>query len=1007
MGGITMLEVKLLGQFEVLRDGRRLTIPTRNSQSLLAYLILNGGKAYRREKLAGLLWPDSSEENARSNLRHELWRLRKALESGGEAPFVVDDLSIAFDPPVEYWFDVQVLEKAAQESKTADDLIEALSVYQGELLPGFYDEWVFVERVRLNAVYEAQVGRLLEWLESEGRWGEVLEWGMRWIGLGQMPEPAYRALMTAYASTGELSKAMATYERLVQGLQSELGVKPSGQTQALYKRLKSGWKMDGQVGEVKESGAAKLHAESVSPTYPLPRVRRSNLPRPMTSFIGREKEIQQVEELVTRARLVTITGSGGVGKTRLAIQVAGGVASQFRDGAWWVELAALFKTAPTLRRRSSTNGAQAAQTNDGDSRNVPMDQGEEIEAELVAQAVAKTLRVPEMPGVPLLEGVVEHLQDQQLLLVMDNCEHLIEECASLAERLLGDCPEVTILATSREPLGVPGEKAWHLPSLSLPRRELGLNTRDIFQAEAVSLFIERAGDVLAGYQPDEADAHTIAQICRRLDGIPLAIELAAARMNLLSAQEIASRLDRRFSLLTGGQRTAMPRHQTLRAAIEWSYDLLGKAEQAIFRRLTIFAGSFTLEAAEATCAGEGIEKAEILTVVGRLVDKSLLTVVPASIYKELPTRYRFLDTICSFGRLKLDEAGETGWMRDRHAANFVRLVEIAEPEFNLENQNYWYKLLKAENDNLRAVVEWSAESDQAESALRLVGALMWFWYKSGANREGRDLTLQVLGLPSAVRFPGARARALNTGGFLLCLQGDTRAARQMLEEALSILRNSDDKASLAWTMQFLGMVFTFDGEYELADAVFRDGLAITKKQGHAFFRGDIDLQKGDHARAKKIYEESADIQRELGNKSFLAYPLRRLGYLALEQGEFQDAWKYFQESLRLNHEIGDMPGLTASLLSLAVMAMHTERPSVAARLYGAVESRLEVHSLNLFYTDQIELWQIRIKQLNTLDEATFNAAFAEGWEMSEEQAIALAEGFFGSDARGTEFALTN
>jgi len=710
-----------------------------------------------------------------------------------------------------------------------------------------------VERVRLYALYEAQVARLLESLQSEGRWAEVLDWGMRWIAMGQMPEPAYRALMSAYANTGDLSKAMATYERLTQGLQKELGVKPSEQTQALYKRLKAGWKVDGQTGPAQGTPPPKSRQETATPTFPLPRVRRSNLPRPLTSFIGREKEIQQVEELVTRARLVTITGSGGVGKTRLAIQVAGTLTPQFKDGAWWVELAALFKTAPSPNRNPSHQ------------------QDLQIEVELITQAVAKALRIPEDPGLPLLEGVVEYLRERQLLLALDNCEHLIEDCAALVERLLGDCPELTILATSREPLGVPGEKAWLLPSLSLPGMEHTPDTRDIFQSEAVSLFVERAADVLPGYQPGEAEAPTIAQICLQLDGIPLAIELAAARMSLLSAQEIAARLDRRFSLLTGGQRTAMPRHQTLRAAIEWSYDMLGEAEQVLFRRLSIFAGSFSLEGAEAICDSQEIRGDEVLSLLGRLVDKSLLNVEPAPQATNLPTRYRFLDTICSFGRLKLDGAEGIRWMRDQYADYYVRLVEAAAPKLLLQDQVIWYKLFQAEYDNLRAVVEWSTESDQAESALRLVGSLWWFWWSQSSSREGCDLALKALALPSAVLFPHARARALNTAGFLLCLLGDTKAARLSLEEALSILRTSDDKASLAWSLQFLGLVFAYDKEYDLADAAFNEGLALTRKlmvvnaSSLLFFAGDVDLLKGDISRAKKIYEESANFLLEKGS----------------------------------------------------------------------------------------------------------------------------------------------
>ena len=961
-----MLEVKFLGQFIVLQDGKPIQIPTRNAQSLFAFLVLNAGKSHRRESLAGLLWPDSSEENARSNLRHELWRLRKALEAERETCFFVDDLSITFNSSCNYSLDVKKLEEAPLSSNIADELIGPLSGYAGDLLPGFYDEWVHLERDRVYAVFEARVIRLLELLQSEGRWPDVLEWGTRWISFGRWPEPAYRALMTAYANSGDLSKAAATYERLNQGLQKDLGVKPSEQTHRLYTRIKTGWKKE-LLKDAPTHGNQALVSppEKLNPTFSIPLVRRSNLPRPLTSFIGREKEILQAGRLVTEARLVTITGSGGVGKTRLAIQIATALSTQFEHGVCWVDLASLFKT--------PLAGA-----------------GERAGMDLVAQTVVKALRLPESPSLSLLEGIYDHLQDKHLLLVLDNCEHLIEACAALAESLLANCPLVTILATSREALGVPGEKAWTLPSLSLPDQSLK------FQSEAVSLFVERASDALPGYKPGETDFPALAHICLRLDGIPLAIELAAVRMNMLSAQEIAARLDQRFSLLTGGRRTALPRHQTLQAAIEWSYDLLSSSEQVLFRRLAIFAGSFTLEAAEAICAAGEIRSDEVLPLVGRLVDKSLLNVEPPRHDADLPTRYRFLDTIRSFGRLKEYEAEETGLMRSRYAAYYVHLVETAEPELNLQNESYWYRLLLAEHDNIRAVVEWGAEFDQAESALRLVGALVWFWFRSGSNREGCDLAVKALSLTSAAQNKKARARALNTAGFMQCLLGKTILARRSLEEAQSILRALEDEAGLAWSLQFMGLALAVDQEYDLADAAFNEGLTITKRlegtnaTSFLHFLGDVELQKGDSARAQKTYQESANLLRAIGSKPFLAYPLRRLGYLALEQNDLSKAREYFLESLTLNHEVGDIPGTTASLLSIAALALSGHQPVIAASLCGLVEKRLEKYSMNLLFSDQAEYRRFRNRLPSYLAEAAFTAAFSQGWAMSEEQAVILA-----------------
>lgn len=985
-----MLEVRLLGHFEVYLDGKPLAIPTRNAQLLLAFLVLNAGKAHRRERLAGLLWPDSSEENARGNLRHELWRLRKAINTHQPAYFLIDDLTITFDPRQEFTLDVHKLESTPLDGPTlagrpADELIAVLSVYQGELLPGFYEEWVLTERARLSALFETRIARLLEILQKEGRWEDVLDWGLRWTAMGHWPEPAYRALMSAYTAMGNGSKAARTYESFSKGVQKDLGIKPSEQTQALYKRLKSGRGLEFPLTapvSAQPSGSPPPTStlKKTAPAFPLPRLRHSNLPRPLTSFIGREKELQQLAELACRARLVTITGPGGVGKTRMAIQVGAALASQFQDGVWWVELAALSR--PSAPKVSDTGNL------------------DQLPDDLVPLAIARILRIPEEPGLPILEGLLAALREKQLLLVLDNCEHLIADCAAIAERLLGECPDVSILATSREALGVPGEKTWLLPSLSLPEIGVAADLPRLLQSEAVSLFIERAGDVHPAYQPGQAEALTIAQICMRLDGIPLAIELAAARKSVLSTQEIAARLDRRFSLLTSSRRTALPRHQTLHAAIEWSFELLSQPEQVLFHRLSVFAGSFSLEAAEAICTSPEIAGDEVLGLLGRLVDKSLLRVEISPPDSSLATRYRFLDTIHSYGRLKLQEAHETSWMSNRHAAYYVGLVEAAEPELLLQTQVRWFKLLQAEKENLRAVIEYSALSDQAENALRVVVALTWFWFSNGPNREGLDLAIQALSIPSAVHFKDLRARALNSAGLMQIYGGEIASARRSLEEAQSVLRELDNQANLAWSLQCLGLVLAFDGKYDQADAAFQEGLAIARKLGgkhvntFLHFLGDIELHRGDRIRAQETYLESVNILRWMGSKSFLGYPLRRLGYLALAHNNILQAKEYFQESLALNLEVSDQRAITGCLISSAALALHLDKPEVAARLCGMVEKRQDLLTTHLHYTDQAEYGLVRNKLYAALDEAAFMAAYSAGWDLTLEQGINFAEQVF-------------
>jgi predicted ATPase/DNA-binding SARP family transcriptional activator len=989
-----MLEVTLLGQFDVLHDGEHLNIPTRNAQSLLAYLILNSGKAYRREKLAGLLWPNSSEENARSNLRHELWRLRKALEPDGESYIVADDLTIAFNSESEFSLDVHRLESISVDSSTIEDLISAISAYQGELLPGFYDEWVFIERDRLEAIFEAKNARLLEMLQAEGRWSDVLEWGNRWIALVQWPEPAYRAMMSAYANIGDISRAVATYERFSLGLQREMGMKPSEQTQALYKRLKSGWKSDLRtpVNSRTVEGSLTSKDETI-PTSPMPVARPYNLPIPLTSFIGREKEIRHVERMVSGMRLITITGPGGVGKTRLAIQVANTTASMFNDGAWWVDLESLYESAKSQkiakqRMQASVQTDHAPITQTGHPELTGVD--------LVAQAVSKALRIPESSNLTIYKGVIEYLKDKNLLLVLDNCEHLIEACAILAEQVLRDSPEVKILATSRESLGVPGEKSWSLPSLSLPERVPSIDVIEIFKSEAVNLFIERACDILPGYEPDDTEVRTIGQICRQLDGIPLAIELAAARMNLLSAQEITARLDRRFSLLTGGRRTVLPRHQTLRAAIGWSYELLEKDEQILFRRLSIFTDSFTLEAAEIVCATQEIPTDEVLTLLGRLVDKSLLNVEPSRFTPELETRYRFMDTIRSFGRLKLDEAEETSWMRDQRSSYYLQLVEAAEPELRGSKQLIWLTRLKEEHNNLRSVMQWSLDTNDSEGALRLVGSLWRYWWMQSDHNEGREWLGKALSM-GGLQPPGLRAKALNGAGILARGQGDFDNASTYLEECVEIQSGLKDNNGIANVLNSLGILAHLQGNNTKAIDHYQESLNIRReigdKRGIAASLHNLsmmNLENGEFVQAEELVNESLALFQEVNDLRNIAANHQLLGYIMYELGNIEQSEEFFRKSLLTMKDLGQRNDIIECLEGLAGVAAHLNQSQRAARLLGAAQSQRNIINIPVARYNEARYQQIVEKVRNQLDHQTLENYLTEGRSMSLEEATDFA-----------------
>jgi len=945
-----MLEVRLLGTFEVKHKKKLISIASRPAQSLFAYLILSAGTPHRREKLAGLLWPDSLEETARGNLRHALWQVRKSLPEKPTAYLLTDDLSIAFNASTEYWLDAGELENLS-ESASADELTAVLSAYQGELLPGFYDEWVALEREHLYSIFEHHMARLLSLLQDGKRWLDILDWGERWIKLGQKPEPAYRALMNAHAAKGDMSKVAATYERCVKSLH-ELGMEPSGQTKELYERIKAG-----QETPKAERVAAKLESKETS----------SNIPVPLTSFIGREKELKEIARLLSSSRLLTLTGPGGVGKTRLAIQTAHGTIKEFKDGVFWVGLVAL------------------------------------SDANLIPQEIAHSLRVRETANEPLMDTLGAYLKTKEILIVLDNCEYLIKACAQYVEQLLAACPKLKILATSIETLGLFNETIWQVTPLPLPEMRHSLSLQELRGFAGIELFEERARHAKPDFALDEKNARSVAEICQRLDGIPLAIELAAARLKVLSVDEIALRLDDRFSLLTAGSRTAIPRHQTLQATIDWSFELLTVPEQSLFRRLSVFAGGFTLEAAEEVCSRD-VKPSDILDLLGRLVDKSLVIVEADSEIRG--TRYRLLETIREYAREKLESFGETDMTRDRHLEFFKRLAEAAELHHFTSEQLVWFERVETEIDNMRAAMDWSmASADSKDSSagawrqelgLRLMGALMWFWHRNYA-REASERLKQMLAMNDQPTL--GRARALYSIGFLYWTVNNFPEARRSLGEALTISRTLDDRPTLARSLGYLGAVAAAENDYASAQPLLEESLSIARTLGPVGRKaaswalaslGDVYFSQGDYSRSKTLYEEAVALTKEAHEKNMLGLMIRRLGYIALRQLDNSRASEYFVESLKLNQVIGHSVGLCASLTALANFAMAQGKPSQAAQLYGAVESHLNHLSSPLFYSDKIE-YELGVSNLRKqLRGVALEKAWDKGAAMTIEQAMEFA-----------------
>ncbi len=626
----------------------------------------------------------------------------------------------------------------------------------------------------------------------------------------------------------------------------------------------------------------------VPPAKPL-----ANLPGPLTSFIGREKEVEEIIRLVDLNHLVTLTGPGGVGKTRLAIQSSNKLSPKFKDGVCWVELAAL------------------------------------TDETLVPQALANSLGMREVPNQSLHETLIDLLRAKQLLLVFDNCEHLIAGCARLAELLLSASTTLKILATSREALGLGNETIWPVPVLSLPdSRQVALIDRPM-QYEGIRLFVERASAVKPDFTLNEQNAFSVAQICQRLDGMPLAIELASARVTMMSVGEIAEHLQDRFDLLTTGSRMALPRQQTLRATLDWSFDLLSSPERIFFRRLSVFAGGFTLEAAEKVTTGAGISKSQVIHLLGQLINKSLVTLMPRAEDSESETRYGMLETIRAYAREKLNESGEAKRVCLLHRDFFVAFTEQAEPELNGARQLEWLTRLDGEHNNIRAALQWMQEVADVEATLHLAGTLFWFWYYRCFFTEGRGWLERALTADGS-GTPYARAKALYGAASLARAQGDFIAARKFVEQSILLWRTLGDagKQGLAHSQVVLGNLYRDQGDPASARALIEESVAISREQKDGWGLASALTNLGmairdleDCTLAGSIIEESVALWRKQGDLWGLAQALRCLGLVAYRNGDYGAAYSLTEESLIYCHRLGDKQNIAFSLHNLGVFTL--------------------------------------------------------------------------------------
>jgi non-specific serine/threonine protein kinase len=560
---------------------------------------------------------------------------------------------------------------------------------------------------------------------------------------------------------------------------------------------------------------------------------------------------------------------------------------------------------------------------------------------LVPRIVAAALHVDEAPGQQLTDTLAAALPAKQLLLILDNCEHLVGACCQLVDRLLRSCPQVRMLATSRQPLGVPGELAWRVPSLTIPDQAAISGTDEIAACEAVRLFVDRARLAVPTFVVDDRNVAAVAQICRRLDGIPLAIELAAARLPVLALAQVVVRLDDRFRLLIGGSRTAPSRQQTLRATLDWSYGLLSELERSLFRRLSVFTGGFTLEGAEAVGHDEGADAADVLEILAALVDKSLVVAEPDA---DASVRYRLLETVRQYGQERLTETSARDTLAHRHAMYFLALAERAERELvGSTHQTVWLDRLEREHGNFRAALQWAIDCGDSDSAGRLAGALYRLWYLRGHLREGRRWFDQILSLGN-LPTPRVSARVLRGAGLLAYAEGDYVAARTFTEQGLAVARELQDRELVSAALNNLGIILIDEGDYAAAQSRCTEGLALARELADEPFTaillnnlGLVALYQADYLSAVPLLEESLAIAQRRGMLWSMAWSAGNLGNAAFHQTDLTTARSRFRQSLMLGQQVGDKRVIAERLEELGWVACAEAQARSAVRLFGAAE----------------------------------------------------------------------
>ncbi len=943
------MEVLLLGPLEVRDRGRSLSVPGNRPRALLALLALNAGRVMPADRLVELLWGEEAPLSAANALQVHISNLRKVLEPDGP-PYrvLVSDRSgyvLNLTPDQVDLARFERLVEQGHQAITRGDVVlcarlldEASAIWRGSALTGLLDHpWSFGEARRLEELRLAAVEDRVEADLALGRHHDLVAQLEALIARHPLRERFRAQLMIALYRCGRQAEASDVYLKTRELLVEELGMEPGYELQRLLRAILN---QDPSL-------------QDQAPERPLPRV--DNLPAPLTSFVGRKREVAEVAAALLRSRMVTLTGTGGIGKTRLAIEVARGLLGSYARGIWLASLASI----------SDPN--------------------------LVPERVSAVLAVRGRAGQTTTQSLIARLREGRCLIVLDTCEHLVDACAQLAEALLTSCPGVTVLATSREALGVDGELVWQVPPMELPEPGLLDQVAAASDYAAVDLFRQRALSAVGSLELDGPTLQLVVRLCRHLDGIPLAIELAAARLKVISLDELSTRIGDRFRVLTSDKRTASPRHQTLRRAIDWSYDLLSEADRSLLRKLSVFAGSFTLEAAEAI--GGHRDGEDLVDVLSSLIRKSMVLIER----NELEVRYRLIDTIREYADGKLREIDVLGAADQRHSRFFRELAERGAPHLRGPNAAVWMGRLAADHDNMRAALRSRFQAGDSEELGRLLGALWWFWYVRCFFEEGRRwLDVGLTQLQPTSR--SSRVSLLLGAGQLAWAQGDHGSDRALFEEALSLAADLGDDGLVGQSLLRLSLADYATGQMNAAAVHLEESIRRLRQHGPPSMLAEALNNLGwirafeldDLASSAELLSESLTVARQCGDQWALLEVLDSVAHLRMAESDIDAAQASQEESLRICIAIGDSWSAPRVLAGFVQIAIERGQPDRALCLAAAAARLRDDVGMVLMPAEQAQLDPLIDKARASLDRNAATDAWKEGSRMTMMEAVQFA-----------------